>query len=332
MSIKLKRSLLFSVVIIICLATWTIVLQSMTESKAVSKSSKNNKHNQNVVNKYSVKTEAEINQSIQVTPIQEDLSVSNSNYGTVKDQEMNVVTNSNHKVPSRVDKTTFNSPTRFQPEVSMNLDYDQVIWLRTDPGANVVAISEEQMPSEEARQARRELEASNLQFNVLHFAAAASDNEVERLRLFLKAGMDPNAYMEMDKGYKRTALVFSVADGHLDASRFLLENGANPNILPGQHSMMMLAVGQKNYDMVNLLLAHGADPDLNYQHFKSPLMRAVQDNRLDIVQLLLDYGADPILATQYATEHPTKLGTPIAEARMLGNREMTALLEAYIQD
>ncbi|WP_254476431.1 MULTISPECIES: ankyrin repeat domain-containing protein [unclassified Brevibacillus] len=61
-------------------------------------------------------------------------------------------------------------------------------------------------------------------------------------------------------------------------------------------------------------------------------MRAVQDNRLEFVQLLLDYGADPILATQYAPKHPTKLGTPIAEARMLGNREMIALLEAYIQD
>lgn len=188
-----------------------------------------------VVNKYSEKTEAEINQSIQETPIQEDLSVSNSNYDSVKDQEMNVVANSDHKVPIQEDKTTFNTPTRFQPEVSMNLDYDQMNWLRTDPRANVVAISEKHMPSEEARQARRELEASYLQFNVLHFAAAASDNEIDRLRLFLKAGMDPNAYMEIDEGYKRTALTFSVADGHLDGARFLLENGANPNFLSGQH-------------------------------------------------------------------------------------------------
>ncbi|MDC0763877.1 ankyrin repeat domain-containing protein [Brevibacillus sp. AG] len=160
--------------------------------------------------------------------------MANSNYDAVKDQEMNVVTNSNHKVPSQVDKTTFNTPTRFQPEVSMNLDYDQMNRLRTDPGANVVAIAEEHMPSEEA-------------------------------------GMDPNAYMEIDEGYKRTALTFSVADGHLDGARFLLENGANPNFLSGQHSMIMLAVAQKNYDMVNELLTHGADPDLNYKNFRSPL-------------------------------------------------------------
>ncbi|MDC0762201.1 ankyrin repeat domain-containing protein [Brevibacillus sp. AG] len=351
MSIKMKRSLLLASVLVICVSIWTIVIQNMTGSNSLSKPAftSTNQQQKTIVNEELLIKEPEPEDNQELPNQQEDIASSNSNY----------------RVPSEVEQPSIN--TLQEPEVSMNLDYEQIV--RIGPNVKIVAISDDKMASEEARQARKELEALVPQFNALFFIDAASENEIDILKLFLKAGMDPDAYVEVKEGSKSTALDLAVSNGHLDAARLLLENGANPNLLieikggfkstvlqtavsngrldlarlllenganPNllydQFTIITLAVAKNNYDMVNELLKYGAEPDLNYQNFRSPLMRAVQDNRLHIAKLLLEHGADPLLATQYAPEHPTKLGSPIAEARMLGNREMIALLEAFIRD
>lgn len=350
MSIKMKRSLLLASVLVICLTLWTIVIQQMTGSKSSSKPAlhSTNQQQKTIANKSLIKEQ----EPEKLPNQQEDSSISNSSYEVSKD---------------KAKKEQSSIHTLQEPEVSMNLDYEQLV--RVGPNVKIVAISDDKMASDEARQARKELEALVPQFNALFFVGAANKNKIDILKLFLKAGMDPNAYVEVEEGFKSTALELAVLKGHFDAARLLLENGANPNLLKefqdgskntvletavsngrldlarlllenganpnllyDQYTVITLAVATNNYDMANELLKYGAEPDLNYHKSRSPLMRAVQDNRLQIAKLLLEYGADPLLATQYAPEHPTKLGSPIAEARMKGNREMIALLEAFIRD
>ncbi|EJL25876.1 ankyrin repeat domain-containing protein [Brevibacillus sp. BC25] len=327
MSIKMKRSLLLASVLVICVAIWTIVIQNMTGSNQLSKPVLQSSIQQQKAD--GVRIEDLEPKDIQEHPNQQkEITNNKTSYDVSKDEGTNVLSDPNHIVPGQVEEPTINTPD--QPEVSMNLDYEHI--LRLDPNVKIVAISDDKMASEEARQARQELEASVPQFNAFFFVDAARENEIDILKLFLKAGIDPNAYIEVEKGFKTTALHSAVSNDHLDVASLLLKNGANPNLLYDQYTIITLAVAKNNYDMVNELLKNGAEPDLNYQNFRSPLMRAVQDNRLHIVKLLLEYGADPLLATQYAPEHPSKLSSPIAEARMLGNREMIALLEAFIPD
>lgn len=104
MSMKLKRSLLLGTVLVICLAIWTIALQSMTGSKLLSKST----------SKESNQEQISLGNKVSSQPV-----ISNSTQEG-SSQVRGVAT-------TQVDKSK--SSKSNQPEVSMNLDHDQVIRL-----------------------------------------------------------------------------------------------------------------------------------------------------------------------------------------------------------
>ncbi|NRS49914.1 ankyrin repeat domain-containing protein [Brevibacillus sp. HB2.2] len=308
MSIKLKRSLLLGLVVVICLSIWVIVLQSMTGSKSLSSNS----------NAQDQKTAADKAPNLKKES-HPNLDVRNQD-GTpslrkAKDEVSNQVAKSGK------DKSN-------QPEVSMNLDYDQII--RLTKGDKIVAIADDQLASEEARQARQEIADSWSRFDALTFNVSALDNKIDKVKLYLKAGMDPNAYIEGEVGRKSRPIHAAASNGHLEMAKLLLEHGANPNHLEGKYSVITLAID--NYDMLVELLKYGAEPDLNYQNYRSPLMHAVQDDRVDIAKLLLDHGANPNLSTPYHPDYPNTFMTPLEEARRRADPEMIALLEAYVRN
>lgn len=80
--------------------------------------------------------------------------------------------------------------------------------------------------------------------------------------------------------------------------RLLLSRGADFRKAPG---VMELATSINNIDSVRVLLNSGVDPNAKKDGVYTPLCSAIRDNRGDIVTLLLANGADPNLP---ASEYP----------------------------
>jgi ankyrin repeat protein len=83
-----------------------------------------------------------------------------------------------------------------------------------------------------------------------------------------------------------------------EALQLLLSRGADPRKSPG---IMELAASIKNIDSISILLNAGISPNVKKDGIYTPLCSAIRDNSLEIVTLLLAKGADPNLP---ASEYP----------------------------
>ena len=106
-----------------------------------------------------------------------------------------------------------------------------------------------------------------------------------------------------------------------DAVKALLESGADPDqLFFNGETALHLAVEQKNQELVTLLLAYGAD--VNIQQRKegfTPLMyAAIMDDR-PMIQLLASHGADPTApdVDGYTTYHYLAARDNQAASRLL---------------
>lgn len=104
-------------------------------------------------------------------------------------------------------------------------------------------------------------------------------------------------------GYSRdgfSALGLAAFFGHLEALRFLLSRGADPNAAsknPMQVTPLHSAVAHRQEDvslaMARALLEHGADPNRKQQAGYTPLHQAAAHGQDAMAELLLSYGAEP---------------------------------------
>jgi len=176
---------------------------------------------------------------------------------------------------------------------------------------------------------------------------AARQGCVECARVLLKAGADINA----GDPNNITPMVMALINGHYDVAAFLIEQGADPNIgdatgrtplyaavddhsMPESNLPAPREVDNKlgSLDVVNLLLAHGAD--VNVQLKKqvpyrtkvdrgadtmlttgtTPILRAAKAGDVPVMQTLLSKGANVNLATRFGI-------TPLMAAAGLGTKE-----------
>ena len=88
---------------------------------------------------------------------------------------------------------------------------------------------------------------------------AASENNVEAIRVLVKAGADIHA---KSTRVMFTPLLFAVRGGHIGATRALLDAGADVNErLADGMSALVLAVYNAHYELAAALLERGADPN-----------------------------------------------------------------------
>ncbi|WP_257459951.1 ankyrin repeat domain-containing protein [Archangium lipolyticum] len=145
----------------------------------------------------------------------------------------------------------------------------------------------------------------------LHVAARLG--EVEVIRALLEAGAlvgtkDP-------EGLLRTALGLAADEGKVEAVELLLAHGANPNLLAWPHTPVLLRPAMIGHcAVVKALLARGAQARQSDQHGNTPLTVAARSGHLACVVALLEAGADPNQANDfgwrpvdYALEHPAVL-------------------------
>lgn len=146
---------------------------------------------------------------------------------------------------------------------------------------------------------------------------AALSGDPETVSLLLRRDADVNAAAE--NGW--TALMIASVKGHVDVAETLLEHGADPNKAdiyswtplmraisekrrrmvellleqedikvnqPGENGVtaLHLAALKATADLVELLLAHGADPGIEDHSGRTPLDYSKQNNKLNFQSLL----------------------------------------------
>ncbi|KAJ6668336.1 hypothetical protein lerEdw1_015713 [Lerista edwardsae] len=125
--------------------------------------------------------------------------------------------------------------------------------------------------------------------------SATAGGHPQCLEFLLKAGFDANfmLHQRIRKGYddeRKSALYFSVSNGDITSARLLLEAGALPNQDPV--NCLQVALRMANYELINLLLRHGANVNyfcrVNTTHFPSALQYTLKDEVM--LRMLLNYG------------------------------------------
>ncbi|WP_169734631.1 ankyrin repeat domain-containing protein [Maribacter antarcticus] len=115
---------------------------------------------------------------------------------------------------------------------------------------------------------------------------------VEAVKTFLSKG---NA---IDSLYgKGTTLLFTAIkkDRTHKVATYLLENGANPNVVTDALTPLMYAVAYQNHTMVKELIAYKADVNFISAEKQSAIVFAIKGRDPEALQLLVDNGANPSL-------------------------------------
>ena len=111
---------------------------------------------------------------------------------------------------------------------------------------------------------------------------------------------------------KQAPLISAVKEGDTDKLEQILRDGQDVNELLQEyhyaHTALYVAVNSGNEQMVQFLLAKGADPNIYVHDSPSPLDVAAQDGKIKIIDMLLDAGAKIDSASKHST---TPLGWAI---------------------
>ena len=120
--------------------------------------------------------------------------------------------------------------------------------------------------------------------------AAAYHGDLEMVQVLLGYGVDVNALN--DAGC--TPLDFASRDGHRNDSRvvqLLIEHGADPNTRASRSGFAPLhrASEHGRFEVVRLLIDHGANVEVQDKYGRTPLNVASGDQREEILELLLEH-------------------------------------------
>ena len=128
-----------------------------------------------------------------------------------------------------------------------------------------------------------------------HLLNAIEDNDIADARGRLFSGANPNARRGSD-----TALIMAVREKYYEMMRLLLEHGAyvDSKSLPNEVTAVMIAAATGDEIALALLLEFGAGINLADKQGRTPLMRAAAARKSRVVRILIENGAD-IFATDY---------------------------------
>jgi hypothetical protein len=123
------------------------------------------------------------------------------------------------------------------------------------------------------------------------FAKYIAKDDTETCNVFRDAGMLANAYTA--EGVPM--LCVATRNDCFDKVKWLLDQGADINAVAKDrgYSAVMDAVWRKNYDITEFLISKGAKLDFISSDGQPILVLAVGNGNVRIVELLLEHGADP---------------------------------------
>jgi len=157
---------------------------------------------------------------------------------------------------------------------------------------------------------------------------AAESGSVPTIEELLKDGTPVDARNSQG----RTALIAAVNGRHREATKLLIDRGADVNAQSnnetGTHVLTWAALAGDE-EIVKLLLEKGAKIDVRAHNGLSPLCGAVNKGQVGIVRLLLEHGADPDFAgAMYSPRQSLKhrLIPPLLLAAHNGTKEIINML------
>lgn len=188
------------------------------------------------------------------------------------------------------------------------------------------------------------------------FTALGFCTTVNEVNCLIKLGADVNVHGPD----KVTPLVDVMESGLPNIALVLLENGANPNIVPDapyhaplqyatlknlvevMKKMLEKGVNVNSLDntgetplimtfmnwsfaTADFLLQHGADPNIPNSNNETPLLIAVFSDKVSFVRLLINNGADPFKKGSVGGWSHI---SPCALAKITGNKEISRLLHS----
>ncbi len=103
-----------------------------------------------------------------------------------------------------------------------------------------------------------------------------------------------------------------------------MKKGANPNKSKYGRTPLHTAAYEGRFDVVKLLLEHGADPNTQDKDGRTPLHWAALRGLVDVVRLLLVHGADPTVEDEDGK-------TPLDLARVKGFHEVVSVIKEWLR-
>lgn len=146
---------------------------------------------------------------------------------------------------------------------------------------------------------------------------AVKSGDIPLVKALLTTGIDPNLPLNYAG---KTVLEFAAHQSDTDMTTFLLSQGADPNVSP---CILRAAVATDNVQLVRVLCRAGARDDFEMRLWGNPeraLRIAAGKNNYEMVQLLLFHGAD----VDAVIEDDGK--TALEAAAATGNRQLVQLL------
>jgi ankyrin repeat protein len=152
--------------------------------------------------------------------------------------------------------------------------------------------------------------------------AAIEARDIERVKVLLAAGANPNAKKNEKTAYQlakygldeikcslieagaedsllRHSLVWAVGTGRIETVKKLLQKGADVNTVSvGLGNPLLEAARKGNSEIVDLLIAAGADVD-DGNSISTPLLSAIEQGHFDIALKLIAAGANPTQASRF---------------------------------
>lgn len=193
---------------------------------------------------------------------------------------------------------------------------------------------------------RNQLAHMGVPFSAASFLDAAEHGDLHVVRLFLAAGMMPDASdasrrtvlsaaagagranvvtellaagadANVADDAMRTPLMSAAEAGHADVAQLLLDAGANANSLRSEGvTVLMLAARGGHPDVIRTLVAHGVEIDHPDQFGNTALLHAAEAGHADAVAALLEGGADPDLRTRIQGTYALGLAAGLDDVEM----------------
>ncbi|PUU72732.1 hypothetical protein B9Z19DRAFT_1136842 [Tuber borchii] len=124
---------------------------------------------------------------------------------------------------------------------------------------------------------------------------AANIGNMQITMILLNAGADVNSQSQKP-GHTGAALYEASGWGGIDMIEMLLAKGANYDIIGGINGtpLQRAACAERaSLEKVKLLLEHGADPNVRVGYYETALQAAASTGKARVVKALLEAGADP---------------------------------------
>ena len=167
---------------------------------------------------------------------------------------------------------------------------------------------------------------NKLHYGLTPFMAAVDSKWNDMISLMLEYGADPNQQNE----WHTTAVHSAVSTGELSILELLYLHNGNLNPNPAGSSLLMRAVTNEYYHMIEWLLYHGAKINIRNSSRQNVLSMAIEKENYEIASTLIKHGVEINVAN--ATRE-----TPLIDAVKKGNSNLIELLltagaDPYIKD